>query len=383
MSDKGGDTRTVRRALIAIVVAAAVAVGAGIYTLRSEGPVGAPWDDFAPGWTLLPPPPEWRFGAGIVWTGDRLLYWGGASTSGGQSRPSQGGFAFDPARNVWAALPDAPEAGSPAASIWTGSEALFFLPNPAGVRTLAFDPSTDTWRTFDVGPPGPSLTSSWTWTGHSVVVFGGAVDRSQGSAKAWWFDPSGPGSWSHLPPAPIAMSAPVAAWDGQQLVVAGWSGDLLNAQTATLQVQAFNLVRPAWSILPPTGLDPVPAGLVAVDGRTILWQPSSSRSLEWVGASDSWQQIQMAGIEPHDCPVDTAAIAGWGFGWNCGSPAAWSAASSSWSAVQRPDATDATSLARAVGVDQGFVVEDRETRQGSTTKPYTQSYLWFWKPPAA
>jgi hypothetical protein len=382
------DTETarphLRRWIAALAAVGVVVIGVAYATTFTEDRGGSAWTTYAAGWTQLPAPPEWRYGAGIVWTGSQLLYWGGAN-SAKDVPPSDEGYAFDPVAATWSAMPTAPEPGAPAAAIWTGSQALFFMPDASGVRVLAFDPATSTWRAFDRGPRGPVFTSSFTWTGRGVLVFGGAIDRQHGSAKAWMFDPSD-GSWMQQPSAPVAVSAPVATWDGQQVIIVGWSGDILRTTAATLQVQAFNVLRPSWSTLPDTGLEPVPAGVGTTDGRTIVWQPVSSSSLEWSGTSGSWTTLTGPDVEAHDCPVDTATIDGFIFGWNCGSPALWSAATSSWSAVDPPMASGSivtTAYGYAIGAGEGFVVDEREPNgtAGNGGPAATVPHLWFWEPP--
>lgn len=49
------------------------------------------------GWTKLPPPPEMRDGTSFVWTGSKLLAWGGCDPSvKDDCVRTTDGFAFDP-----------------------------------------------------------------------------------------------------------------------------------------------------------------------------------------------------------------------------------------------------------------------------------------------
>ena len=61
-----------------------------------------------------------RIGAAAVWTGSRLLLWGGTTSPGGTVVPRHG-LAYDPRTNRWSPLPQAPLAGrlQPTA-VWTG-----------------------------------------------------------------------------------------------------------------------------------------------------------------------------------------------------------------------------------------------------------------------
>lgn len=70
-------------------------------------------------WRALAPLPSPRFGAAIVWTGKRLLLWGGSSQPGG--RWARDGFAYDPATNRWSHVAPAPFPRRDNATVaWTG-----------------------------------------------------------------------------------------------------------------------------------------------------------------------------------------------------------------------------------------------------------------------
>ena len=232
----------------------------------------------------------------------------------------------------------------------------------------------------------PNLLSSYTWTGRDVVVFGG-VDQlhgiEEGTDRAWSFDAAS-GAWSELPSAPVRMSAPTAAWSGQELIAAGWSGPLLHPSTDSLQTVAFDPASSAWRTLPDTQLGIVPTGAVAVDERPIIWQPSADSSFEWRKAAGAWTPIPAPYLGGGGCPVDTAAISGFAFGWACGHPAVFSAATSSWSPVDPPITWDATITPPgvAVAVGDGFVVSAFvPTPDAGATEGSPDTHLWFWRPP--
>jgi len=205
----------------------------------------------------------------------------------------------------------------------------------------------------------------------------------EGTDRAWSFDAAS-GAWSELPSAPVRMSAPTAAWSGQELIAAGWSGPLLHPSTDSLQTVAFDPASSAWRTLPDTQLGIVPTGAVAVDGRPIIWQPSADSSFEWRKAAGAWTPIPAPYLGGGGCPVDTAAISGFAFGWACGHPAVFSAATSSWSPVDPPITWDATITPPgvAVAVGDGFVVSAFvPTPDAGATEGSPDTHLWFWRPP--
>ena len=137
--------------------------------------------------------PAGRRGHSTVWTGERMIVWGGQS--GGV--PLGDGAAYDPVSDSWTPLPTT---GAPAprfnhAAVWTGQEMLI-LGGSSGtaefVSGAAYDPSTELWRPLSAsGNPRARTEASAAWTGTEVIVFGG---RAQGQAV---------GSLQRLIPQPV------------------------------------------------------------------------------------------------------------------------------------------------------------------------------------
>ena len=65
-----------------------------------------------------------RTAAAVVWTGRRLLVWGG-QTFPGAVVPARHGLAYDPLSNRWTPLPQAPLGGrADPTAVWTGHELI-------------------------------------------------------------------------------------------------------------------------------------------------------------------------------------------------------------------------------------------------------------------
>lgn len=119
--------------------------------------------------------PGARSGHTMVWTGSRVLVWGGKQ--GGA--PLNTGAAFDPVANTWTALPTvgAPVARSGHVAVWTGQEMVIF--GGEGVSGAlssggAYNPSTGKWRALTgAGGPVSRTLAAGTWTGSEFLVFGG------------------------------------------------------------------------------------------------------------------------------------------------------------------------------------------------------------------
>jgi Sporulation and spore germination len=137
------------------------------------------------GWRTLPPLPEARDGANLVWDGTELL------VVGGNDAPAQG-FAYDPKANSWRKLAPMDSGRARAATVWTGKRLLIwgggtgrsgaFIP-PHG---LAYDPRADRWSPLPQAPLRGRADPLAVWTGRALIVWGGA-----GFADGAVFTPSG------------------------------------------------------------------------------------------------------------------------------------------------------------------------------------------------
>jgi N-acetylneuraminic acid mutarotase len=87
-------------------------------------------------WRLLAPLPSGRVGSTAVWTGTRLVLWGGSGAGGLVTL--RDGVAYNPHTNSWASVPAAPlRARSNPAVAWTGQELIVWggvIGTPGGTR---------------------------------------------------------------------------------------------------------------------------------------------------------------------------------------------------------------------------------------------------------
>ncbi|HEY4409105.1 MAG TPA: hypothetical protein VGO87_04435, partial [Acidimicrobiia bacterium] len=221
-------------------------------------------------WPLAP-----RFGARAVWTGARLVVWGGASAEAGDDPPPLAdGAAYDPGTNKWSKLPAAPLAGriaplgaaragtallswglgpvengkripasdgaayDPIHNRWTAVAAVpappkqtwcLDAPGCVGVDTgrrvvfagqgLAWDPATNRWALITADPfADPDLEGkAAAWSGSRVMFWGGGPTRGPADAAPVTVNPGGaaydPGGdrWEPLPAAPLTGRARAAA----------------------------------------------------------------------------------------------------------------------------------------------------------------------------
>lgn len=215
---------------------------------------GAAYDPQRDAWRRLtaafPLPTADRSQPAVAWTGREVIIWGGCDNrvpqcdDGSQSDELRDGAAYDPATDRWRRIATSPLAARDRPqAVWTGQELLFWGgATPAGAvgaYAAAYDPVRDRWRTIPDGPLAPRSNHVMVWTGRELLVWGGVAngtgDRFLADGAA--YDPA-TGAWTPLPGAPIrARDRHVAAWTGQELLVWGGccAGDRLLADGAAFR----------------------------------------------------------------------------------------------------------------------------------------------------
>ncbi len=160
--------------------------------------------------------PSAREGHTAVWTGTRMVVWGG---SDGSSYFFSGG-RYDPAGDVWTAtsLTNAPSRRAGHAAVWTGSLMVIWGGGDASVSFGTggrYDPAADSWTPTSTTAPGSGHTA--VWTGRLMVVWSGHGDGGR-------YDPA-TDSWTPISTvdAPIERSGHSAVWTGSFVVI--WGGD--------------------------------------------------------------------------------------------------------------------------------------------------------------
>ncbi len=145
--------------------------------------------------------------------------------------PVTDGAAWDAATNTWHAIAPMPTTlpGYDPTAVWTGTEVLVWSSAPATPDTngrevvLAYNPSTNTWRTLPSSGLTPRQGAVTIWTGHQLVVWGGLnFDFTYAYPDGARLDPL-TGTWQRLPAAPVpARGFAGAAWSGRDVLL--WGG---------------------------------------------------------------------------------------------------------------------------------------------------------------
>jgi hypothetical protein len=177
-------------------------------------------------WATLPTEgaPTARQHHSMVWTGERAIVWGGVVND---DPPVTGtGAAYDPVARVWTPISTtgAPSPRHSHTAVWTGSRMLVW----GGYGTSAYestgalyDPVSDTWTPMStVGAPAGRTRHAAAWSGTRLLVSGGLGPAVLGDAAT--YDP-GTDTW-----APITTGlSPRFAHSGTALAdgrVMNWAG---------------------------------------------------------------------------------------------------------------------------------------------------------------
>jgi hypothetical protein len=202
--------------------------GGWVYQSYSGGGCGCPraqnsgkaYDPATDTWFAIVDPPNsfsgtptiWtaRYSHAAVWTGSRMLIWGGVyyrtgSPSGPESR--EGGLYYEPGTDTWGPISgiDAPPSVTAAPVVWTGSHMLvqggrssvytsaqyggYYFASFTRSETALYDPVTDTWTAAStVQAPGARYGHTGVWTGTDMVYFGGRSGSTY-LDEMYWYQP--------------------------------------------------------------------------------------------------------------------------------------------------------------------------------------------------
>jgi hypothetical protein len=216
--------------------------------------------------------PSQRSNHTAVWTGTKMLVWGGVDAG---TYRNDGGI-YDPGTDTWTAsgitTSNAPTARADHTAIWTGTHMIIWGGHDG---TSAFhdgkkyDPISDTWTSISL-PGGLFNTKEITsaiWTGTKMILWGGFI--TPGSVyynDGGIFDPS-LDAWSSLNNigAPTVRANNTATWTSNGMIV--WGG--YNGSTYENTGAMFLPGSDTWE---PLGTDTSPSARAS---HTAVWTGSA------------------------------------------------------------------------------------------------------------
>jgi N-acetylneuraminic acid mutarotase len=135
-------------------------------------------------WRRIAPTPERRFwdGATATWDGREVLFVGGrlGTPKGLPGRLARVGLAYNPATNRWRRLASMETGRTDFAAVWTGKRLLVWggrttrnaIQRPP--RGFAYNPGTNRWSRLPQAPLRGRSDPTAVWTGKAMIVWGGA-----------------------------------------------------------------------------------------------------------------------------------------------------------------------------------------------------------------
>ena len=244
-----------------------------------------------------------------VWTGTRMVVWGGQDAAGTATNT---GGQFNPSTNSWATTSTAancPSARSLHTAVWTGSRMVVWggWNGSASFRTGGrYDPSTDQWTATSTGAGVPASRYAHTavWSGSRMIVWGGSMAGGV-TASGGRYDPVGD-SWQTTSTvgAPAARSFHVAVWSGSEMILAfglDEAKDLSSGGRYDPATDTWRLI-PGSVWAPPgvkqhqavsTGAEMIVYGGIAANAGSVWWTLAAGGE-RYIPATDSWDEAYAA-----------------------------------------------------------------------------------------
>jgi N-acetylneuraminic acid mutarotase len=203
-------------------------------SLTSSGGV---YDPVSDGWSVTPGGannPSARELHTAVWTGSEMLVWGGTGTLVA-SPPLNTGARFSLATNSWAPISTGafvPTARAEHTAVWTGSEMIVWGGDGTSYYNTGgrYDMTTNVWTPTSTGTNVPTLRARHTavWTGTKMVIWGG-YDGFNTVGTGGRYDPF-TDTWAAtaVTGAPFQRQYHSAVWTGSLMIVWGGGDSALN-----------------------------------------------------------------------------------------------------------------------------------------------------------
>jgi VCBS repeat-containing protein len=256
-----------------------------------------------------------RFNHSAIWTGTEMVIWGGT----GCVDPPDCNLSFDrlnsggrynPVSDTWVATNTvgAPIGRDFHSGIWTGSKMIIWggETNTGTTDTGGiYDPITDQWlATNIVGAPIARSQHSAIWAGSEMIVWGATSDYSGGK-----YNPT-TDSWmpTNLNDAPTVFIGHSAVWTGSEMIVWGGNGCLVPTCENTGLVKTGSRYNPSTDSWTPTNSSGSPTERLShtavwTGTEMIIWGgeetssiPYSDTGSRYDPALDSWISISTVNV---------------------------------------------------------------------------------------
>ena len=178
--------------------------------------------------------PSARYGHTSVWTGTEMIVWGGRVSNSSPYYTDTGG-RYNPASNSWTAtnIVDAPFLRYCHTAVWTGTRMIIWggLGSEYHYTGAMYDPVGNTWQFMSTGnvPSGRAYHCA-VWTGEEMIVWGGRTATASYSDGHKFYPDTN--TWSPISTTntPSSRSWASVVWTGSEMIVwGGWGSDYFNS----------------------------------------------------------------------------------------------------------------------------------------------------------
>jgi hypothetical protein len=202
--------------------------GGALTTLNTGGRYDPASDSWAP--MSVSGAPATRASHTAVWTGNEMVVWGGSNWSNGDCHDLNSGGRYNPASDSWLPTSEtsAPSAREAHTALWTGSVMIVWAGQDEANNLNTggrYDPASDSWLpTSETSAPAARVCSTAVWTGTLMIVWGGHAGNAANTGGR--YDPA-TDSWSSTSSvdAPAPRYSHSAVWTGSAMIVWGGFGD--------------------------------------------------------------------------------------------------------------------------------------------------------------
>ncbi|MCU0257650.1 MAG: hypothetical protein MUF56_01320 [Solirubrobacteraceae bacterium] len=266
---------------------------------------GARYDPVSDAWSPLAAAgaPSARFRHTAVWTGTRMIAWGGVGATGALRT----GALYDPAGDAWT---DVSQAGAPSArswhtAVWTGSEMVVWGGSDDGSGGR-YAPASDTWRpvaTTDAPKGRYQHAATWSTPASGMLVFGGIDAYGHEVATGARYDPV-TDAWHPIRRSGMERRVHTVTWTGTEMVVFGGRAGI---DTSFTDPRAYDPVTDAWRALPEAGIGSRRSHSAVFTGtEVIVWGGlheeiglegfrEYSDGAAYAPAADAWRAVRTSG----------------------------------------------------------------------------------------
>ena len=238
--------------------------------------------------------PEGRVAHTAIWTGTEMLIWGGHSCAGdpcNDIKELASGGRYNPATDNWRAISttNAPTKRLGNTAVWTGSRMIIWggdgcldqaCTSWGFLKTGAlYDPTNDRWAsTSTAGAPDARKWHTAVWTGSRMIIWGGEIYPYDHNLSAGGLYNPNNNSWkaTNLINAPLHREYHTALWTGNEMII--WGGYCFTGQC---QFQVYNSgarYNPSTNTWIPTSTINAPQARME---HTAIW--AGNRMIIWGG----------------------------------------------------------------------------------------------------